>query len=344
MNEAARVPVRLMAFGVLAAFGAQAWGGMVRPGADGRLLGAAAAGVALAAVALAAERLPRLARLAALAAVPLVGVALAILLAGVPLHLLDLESWGELASGLGQGIQALPGLNVPYRGVDEWNRVAMLLGGTFAAIVGVVVACWPLGGGRYGRPLLGLVVLAILYAVPAVQLDAEQPWLEGVVFAVLLGAALWSERLAPREAPLAGVAVLAAALLALTLAPRLDRPEPWLDYEALAQSLGERGTSTFAWNHGYGPLDWPRDGRELLRISSKIGSYWKATTLVEFDGVRWREVSPQGIEDDPEAEHPRRRWVQDVRVSVRNLRTRNVVAPGTPLRIDRSPRGGGAGA
>jgi transglutaminase-like putative cysteine protease len=333
-----RVLVRLVALGALAAFGAQAWSGMVRPDADDRMLGAAAVGVALAALALAAERMPRLLRAAVLVGAPLAALPLAILLAGVPLHLLDLESWGELGSGLGQGVQALPGLNVPYRGVDEWNRVAMLLGGTLAAIVGILVACWPRGDGRYGRPLLGIVLLVVLYAVPAVQLDVELPWLEGVAFALLLGAALWAERLAPSEAPLAGVVVLAAALLALAVAPRLDGTDPWLDYESIAQSLGERGTSSFSWDHAYGPLDWPRDGREVLRIGSKTSAYWKATTLTEFDGRRWIDSAPEGVEDDPAAEAPQERWIEDLRVSVRNLRTRQFVSAGTTLRIDRSPR------
>jgi transglutaminase-like putative cysteine protease len=333
---APRIGVRLAAAGALAAFGAQAWGGMVRPAADGPLLAAALTGVVLAAAALWAVRLPRWQWRAALCALPLAAFAAALLLAGVPLHLLDLESWGELLGGLGQGLQALPGLNVPYRGVDEWNRTAMLVPGTTIAVFGVVLAA--------SRLLPGIVLLSILYAVPAVQLDADLPWLEGLLLALLLGSALWGERLARRDVPLAAAVVLAAALAALALAPRLDGREPWLDYEAIAQSLGERGTSTFSWDHSYGPLDWPRDGREVLRISAPTGSYWKATTLAQFDGLRWREVRPQGAEEDPAADAPRPRWVQRLRVSVRNLRTQQFVAAGTTLRIERSPRAVVAGA
>jgi transglutaminase-like putative cysteine protease len=328
---APRVLVRLVAVGALAAFGAQAWGDMVRPGADGRLLAAAAVGIALAAVLAASARLPRAARIAVGAVGMPVGVgAFSLLLAGVPLHLLDLESWGDLANGLGQGIQALPGLNVPYRGVDEWNRIAMLLGGTLLATGGTVLAI--------RRPLAGIVLLAALYAVPAVQLDAGSPWLEGLAFALLLGAALWAERMAPREAPLGFVVVLVAGLVALALAPRLDAREPWVDYESLAQSLGDKGTSSFSWEHSYGPLDWPRDGREVLRIKAENAAYWKATTLTEFDGRRWVDSYPQGIEDDPEADSPRERWVQDLQVSVRNLRTRQFISAGTTLEIDKAPR------
>ena len=331
-----RLLVRIAAVGALALFGAEAWGGMVRPEAGGRVAGAAFAGIALAAVAAAASRLPAWWWRATLAALPFAAGGAALLLAGVPLHLLDLESWGDLGGGLGQGLQALPGLNVPYRGVDEWNRIAMLLPGTSIAILGVVVAI--------GRPMLGIVALSILYAVPAVQLDMAHPWLDGLLFALLLAGALWAERIAPREAPLGAAVVLVAALAALALAPRLDSREPWVDYESLAQSLSDRGTSSFSWEHSYGPLDWPRDGREVLRISAPTSAYWKATTLTRFDGRRWIEVRPQGVEDDPEADRPKRRWIQELRVSVRNLRTRQFISAGTTLKIESSPRDVEAGA
>ena len=326
--------VRLAAVAALAIFGAQAWAGMVRPAADGRMIGAAAVGGVLAVLVLGAARLPRAPRLAALVALPVAGLGFGLLFAGVPLHLLDLESWGDLASGLSQGIQALPGLNVPYRGVEEWNRVAMLLGGTLLAVGAPMLSCRP------GRPgFAGVILLVVLYAVPAVQLEVAEPWAEGLVFALLLGAVLWGARLAVREAPLAFTIALAAGLLALALAPRLDGTAPWLDYESIAQSLGERGTSSFSWEHSYGPLDWPRDGREVLRVRSRTGAYWKATSLTGFDGVRWRDERPRGFEeDDPAADAPQPRWVVDLRVSVRNLSTRHFVAAGTTLRISRSPR------
>ncbi|MFP5341155.1 MAG: hypothetical protein ACLGIW_22225, partial [Gammaproteobacteria bacterium] len=59
-----------------------------------------------------------------------------LLTAGVPADLLRPKHWDTLFGGLGEGISALPGLSVPYRGVDEWNRIAMLLGGTVLAVLG----------------------------------------------------------------------------------------------------------------------------------------------------------------------------------------------------------------
>jgi protein-glutamine gamma-glutamyltransferase len=332
--------IRLAACGALAVFGAQAWGEMVRPEDPGRVVAAAGAGVVLGALALLSPFRSRAARAVVLTTLAILGALGAILLAGVPVRLLDPEFWGDLTSGLGQGISALPGLSVPYRGVDEWNRIAMLLGGTALAILGPLLACWPARDRRRTAPFVPAVVLAVLYAVPAVQLRAGHPFLDGTAFALLLAAVLFAERLGRRDVPVALTAVAVTALAGLALAPRLDRPEPWLDYESIAQSLGERGTTVFDWNHGYGPLDWPRDGREVLRIRAKRSSYWKATTLADFDGVRWREVSGRGggLANDPEADGPNPRWVQELRVRVRNMRTRQFVSAGTTVRIARSPR------
>jgi hypothetical protein len=331
--------IRLAACVALAFFGAQAWSDMVRPEAPGRLLGATVVGGLLGCAALLCTPLRRPARGFALAGLAVLVAALAVLLAGAPARMLvDTDQWDNLVGGLSAGISALPGLSVPYRGVDEWNRIAMLLGGTLLAIAGPLLACWPARNGRAAGPVIPAILLTFLFAVPAVQLTATDPFLEGTIFALLLAAVLFAERLAPRDVPLAVPVLIAASLIGLAIAPRLDSQQPWIDYEAIAQSLGERGTTAFAWDHEYGPLDWPRDGREVLRIRSPASAYWKATTLVDFDGARWREIRPQGVEDDPSAEGPNPRWIQEIRVSVRNLRTNQFVAAGTTLGIDRSPR------
>jgi transglutaminase-like putative cysteine protease len=330
--------VRLVACLALALFGAQAWADMVRPEAPGRLVGAAFLGATLGLAVLGAGRLRRRARAATLAGAALAGLVAALLTAGVPVDLLRPRHWDDLIGGLGEGISALPGLSVPYRGVDEWNRIAMLLGGTVLAVLGPLLACWPGRDGQTAGPGVPAVVLSVLYAVPAVQLSFDHPVVDGTIFALLLAAVLFGERLTPRDARAAAPAFAVALLVGALFAPRLDAPDPWLDYESIAQSIGERGTTAFSWDHSYGPLDWPRDGREVLRIRSRESAYWKATTLADFDGLRWRDVRPQGVEDDPAAEAPNPRWVQSMRVSVRNLRTNQFITAGTTLRIERSPR------
>jgi transglutaminase-like putative cysteine protease len=332
---------RLVAFLALGAFAAQAWSVMVQPDAAGRLLAAVAlAGLVAGGLVALHERgtPPGPARRAALLALGAGGLAGALLLAGVPARLLDPDGWGELARGLGSGIWATPGLSIPYRGPDEWNRITLLLGGTALVVGAAALAFWPRRGGRVGAPLAAAVALTVLYAVPAVQLRHDAPFVAGAVFMVLLGAFLWLERLARREAPLAAVALVAAAVAGLALAPRLDGLDPWIDYEGFAERLSEGGTTAFSWDHRYGPLNWGRDGREVLRVSARRPDYWKAAALTEFDGVFWTAGDPDRFALEPEALRRLEGGGDELRVTIGNLRSASFIAPGTTLEVRRSPR------
>ena len=219
--------------------------------------------------------------------------------------------WGDLTSGLGQGISALPGLSVPYRGVDEWNRIAMLLGGTALAIAGPLLAGWPgrarpahravRPGDRARRPLRG--------ARGAAARRPPVPRRHGLRAAARRGALRRAAR-APRRAASPARRSRSPRSPAWRSRRGSTSRDPWLDYESIAQSLGERGTTAFTWNHRYGPLDWPRDGREVLRIRARRG------VVLEGDDARRlrrpalaRGPRRAGIEDDPEADRPNPRWV-----------------------------------
>ena len=80
------------------------------------------------------------------------------------------------------------------------------------------------------------------------------------------------------------------------MAPALDGDAPWWDYETWALSTASSKSTTFSWDHDYGPLDWPRDGREMLRVKAKQAAYWKAESLDVFDGERWVQ-SPGGTRE-----------------------------------------------
>ena len=62
-------------------------------------------------------------------------LALAFLAGGIADELLRPDRWGELAAGISRGIDALPGARVPYRGIDEWTRLVIPLGGTVLTVV-----------------------------------------------------------------------------------------------------------------------------------------------------------------------------------------------------------------
>ena len=244
------------------------------------------------------------------------------------------DNWGALMSGVGRGIDALPGARVPYRGVDDWTRLVIALGGTVLIVLAALAAFWPRGHGRLGFPGVALVLLVTLYAVPAVALDFSGEFLRGALLTLLVIGFLRLERLRRREAPAAAALALAAAVGALILAPALDAGEPWWDYETWALSTAASKSTAFSWDHDYGPLDWPRDGREMIRVKARQQAYWKAENLDEFDGRRWEENPFMAARAEPaEVQLPGdvaqiRRWSQDIRVTVRNLRSRTFITAG----------------
>ena len=123
-----------------------------------------------------------------------------------------------------------------------------------------------------------------------------------------------------------------------------DRGGPWFDYEGFAERLVPAQPAHFSWEHDYGPLRWPREGRELLWVAAERPAYWKAETLDAFDGRRWRAGGAAQVDDArpvadlaPEwAAHPE--WSGSVRVTVRNLGSLAIVGPGTLLSVDAETR------
>ncbi len=330
---------RLIGFGALAALGALQWAQMVRPAASDALLAclfvSIGAGGLLSAVA--RREPPARLRVAAtlLAAAGLLLVALAA--AGVPLRFLGPRGWDDLAGGIAQGLGAVSTIRTPYGGLDEWTRIVVVLGGCALTGLAALLAFAPRRGGAFGFPAAAAVALGALYTLPVMQHDIRLPYLAGLLFALLLAAFLWLERVERRGAGAAAALVAVAALAGYVAAPGLDGDRPLLDYEELAQSLSATKTTQYRWNHDYGPLDWPRDGREVLRIKARQRAYWKAVNLVAFDGARWVQNTgqePDGLEgltfDDA--------WIQTIRVTLRALRTSQFVAAGTTSRIITPPR------
>ena len=330
------VPVaRGLAFVALAGFGALHWMVLLDPAAPERALYAlVAGGIAMVGLLLAA-RLSGRARPAVATAVSLVALALALLGGGVADELLRPDRWGALASGIGRGIESLPGVRVPYRGVDEWTRTVIPLGGTVIVTAAAIAAFWPRRG-RTGFPGAALTLLVALYAVPAISLDFENEFLRGAALALLVLAFLRLEKLRVGDASAAGLVAAGIAVVALMLAPALDRDAPWWDYETWALGAASARTTSFSWDHDYGPLDWPRDGRELLRVrAEKRPSYWKATNLDSFDGRRW--LQEDALDDDPgrpDDQEAIDQGTQDIEVTIRNLSSRQYITAGYTSLLD----------
>ena len=177
-------------------------------------------------------------------------------------------------------------------------------------------------------------MLSALYAIPVVEAGPQRPFLGGAVFAVLLALFLWLERLRAEHVGAAGVILALATVAGLIAAPLLDAQRPWLDYQGLAEDLQPRAADTFDWDHRYTPLDWPRDGREVLRVKAPISTYWKATSLGVFDGVRWRQGRTGFLrQDETEAARLHPEWLQTMTVTLRNMESRDFITAGSALRI-----------
>jgi hypothetical protein len=326
---------RLVALIALGLYGGVHWAGIVRPGAAGDLLGmfviALGAGLLLPAV---LELRGRVRRVPAVIALGVATVWTILAVAGVPLAVLRPDRWDTLVVALADAIATLPALRVPYRGQDVWVRAVLLSGGGLLLVIGSVLALLP-------RPRLfgAAVALGVLYTVPVVEHSPSHPYLDGAVFAMLLGALLWADRVGQREARAAVGLALVAVLAAALVAPRIDSQEPWVDYEALAESLQAGKTTTFTWNHDYAPLDWPRDGVELARVRSRGDLYLKTADLEAFRGGAWkqtREVLGDGEDTQFAAGHPD--WTQTIHVSVKGLRTEQFIGAGTTMLITHSTK------
>jgi transglutaminase-like putative cysteine protease len=318
---------RLLAFAALGLFGALHWGALIEPGRQGTMFLALVFAVLGAGALLAVPAdAPDWKRRTIAGAVTFALLVLALLCAGAPLHTLGPRGWDELIDGMADGISTTPGITVPYRGLDEWVRTAILSGGTALVGLAALLAFWPRRGGGLRSPLPAAIALSVLYAVPIIEHGPDSPYFGGAVFAILVVAFLWLERLRSDQLGVAVACVLLTTIAGAIIAPRLDGTRPWFNYEAFAEKLEPKKAEAFSWTHSYGPLDWPRDGREMLRIKAKQSSYWKATNLDLFDGVRWREGQPS--RDELLDESLNKRWSQTIRVVDRGLRSHEFIGAG----------------
>jgi MYXO-CTERM domain-containing protein len=337
-TSASLLPVavaRAIAFVALAGWGVLHWMSMLEPAEPDR--GWVVLGVGLLAIAamLGAGRLEgrRRGYTALAATVPL--VALMLMAGRVADELLPPSGWDELVGGISRGISDLPGVRVPYRGLDDWVRTVIPLGGSALVLFAALAAFWPRRTG-FGFPGVALLLLMILYVVPVVALDFDVEFLRGAIFTLLMVAFLRLEKLRRPDSLAAGALAVVATLVALVAAPVLNRDTPWFDYETWAQETSSSKSTSFTWNHTYGALNWPRDGRELLRVKAKQPAYWKAENLDEFDGRAWRRSEAPAAVDEFTTIEPGivKRWTQEIKVSIRNLRTDQFITAGSARELD----------
>lgn len=324
--------LRLAAFAGLAGFGAAYWVSLVDAPPAGRVIGVLVIACALAAVLTEFGRAPwpRPAIHAAALLATLVALAIALVAVGLDANLLKPARWDEFGALLDRGFEGLRRVSWPYGGPDGFVRLTILLAVPPVLILAAALAFWPVRG-KPGFDSVALVLLVAFYTVAITDQRFGADVGRGLLLLTLIAAWLWLPHLGRRGA-LAGAAALAlAGVFAMPVAAALDSGRAWVDYTDWGIGGERRASATFNWNHRYGPIDWPRNGRTLLAVRSDAPTYWKAETLDVFDGLRWShsgagERRPLGAEL-PDDLAPA--WEKRISFTVRELRSDLLIGAGT---------------
>ena len=330
-------PLRLIAFAALASYVGAAWVAMVVSPPSGRttLVIVIAVAAAVAMSLLRDRRVPRLAAHVLAAAIAVGAVALGAMAIGVPARLVLPWHWGELAGNLGTGLGGLWTADYPYTGSVGWTRLALLLGLPAALGVSLALGFWPTRAPRPRLRTAALVVLLIAYGTSMTVAPPSDPLLRGLGLLLLASAWLWLPGSGLRRGALGVVLVAGCGLIALPVASALDGRQPWLDYRHWGSSRAAGPTEAFTWDQAYGPLTWPRAGRQMLSVQSPHPYYWRAAVLDDFDGTSWVQSTGPGTAPlqlpQGSATHLNPAWIHDVTYTVDHLRSDLAVVAGTPL-------------
>jgi protein-glutamine gamma-glutamyltransferase len=326
--------VRFAAFAAFALYGGLRWAALLTPEPTWRVLGLVALSVALAAGGAAlGERSRWLPAILAILAFLLMFA-----LAGVPFAWVRHLRIALTANGLGEGLSGLPRVLVPYSGLNEWIRTVILLGaGVLLLDAALMLALAPrrLSDGRRAAAALPLIALAV---IPSTVARPSLVYVHGLFLFALLALFMWGERLQRDDlATVLGLTAV-AAVAAVALSPGLDSHKPWIDYQALAGGLAPGHVETFDWSQRYGPLNWPRKGHEVIDVAARHPDYWKAENLDFFDGRRWVAGQVSGGDQYAGVDGSAiSRWTQTIRVTIRAMKTSNVIAAGLASQPSRVP-------
>ena len=205
----------------------------------------------------------------------------------------------------------------------------VLLGGGLLLLGSALVlalAPRPLTEARRAVAAVPLLTLAVL---PSTINRPPGVYVHGLLLFGLLALFVWGERLDQDDgAVVIGVAAIAAAA-GMAFAPALDSHKPWINYQALTSSLAPGASESFDWSQRYGPLAWPRKGHEVIDIKAAHQDYWKAQNLDVFNGRGWVAGEAAGgdqlvgVDQDSIQE-----WTQTITVTLRAMKTNNVIAAG----------------
>jgi protein-glutamine gamma-glutamyltransferase len=320
-----RPVLRLVSFAALGLYGALRWGTLMSPAPVWRLLGL----LGLALLLVGAGSVIGARSRAAVVALAVLSVLAALAVAGVPLSWVRHLRIAVTADGIGEGLSGLPRALLPYLGINPWIRTVIVLGAAVLLLdAALIIALSPrrLGDGRRAAAATALIAFAV---IPSTLVRPQLPYLQGLLLFLLVAAFMWGDRIRQGDLLTAGAVAALAGVAAMVAAPVLDTHKPWLNYQALASDLAPGHPEAFDWTQRYGPLHWPRTGREVFDVQAPRAEYWKAENLDAFDGHGW--VAQSVGAEDAQYTIPStnlRRWTETVHVTIRAMKTSNVIAAG----------------
>jgi protein-glutamine gamma-glutamyltransferase len=319
-----RPGIRLAAFSALTLYGLLRWATLLNPQPGWRILGLAALSIALAAGGAALGRrhrvFPTILGIAA--------VALMFALCGVPFAWVRHVRIAASANGIGEGLSGLPRALVPYNGLNQWIRTVMMLGAGILLLDAALMLAFVRGRLTEGRRAAVALPLIALAVIPSTVVRPPLVYVHGLLLFGLLCLFMWGERLHRDDiVTVLGLGAV-ASVAAMVLSPALDPHKPWVNYQALAGSLAPGHLETFDWAQRYGPLNWPRKGHEVLDVQAPHADYWKAEDLASFNGRGWVGVPVSGDQLAGVDGSAVRRWSQTIHVTIRAMKTNNVIAAG----------------
>ena len=333
MNTPRRTVLELAAFAALAWYTAAHWtSGLIADAPAGRVFACLVIAALVAVALILSDAVRGVPGVSLRCGAVLAGLGAGFVAVGLDRRLLAPAHWDELGDGLDRGFAALGTVDWPYQGAEPWAELVLLLAVPLVLTIAAALAFWP----RAGLRPFALVLLIALYGVAVTEHEFDGELGRGMVLLLLTAAWLWLPRLPERGWSAAGAAagaVLVACVAALPAAARYDERDPLLDYQSWNPFETVAATS-FEWNHSYGPIDWPRDGKTLMNVRSDDRNYWKVETLDRFDGTRWVR-SRVGLRTNPLLPEPyREQWETQFRVTIRDLDTDLFPIAGTALRIE----------
>ncbi len=323
--RAARPGMRLATFSALALYGMLRWETLLTPAPDGRML----ALLGLAIVVAAFGWVPPEHRRWIAVAVTVVAVIAMFPIAGVPLAWVRHVRLEVTANAIGQGLSALPNVLVPYLGINHWVRVVIVLGAAVLLLDAALLMAFT--GARTGElrraaTALPLIALAV---VPSTIVKPQFPYLQGLVLFALLAAFMWADRAPAREGASTILVLAIAGVGGVLIAPRIDSHRAWFDYRAIATTLAPSHVARFDWSQTYGPLVWPHRGLTVFAVQADRPEYWKTENLDDFNGRAWSDAGPGPLVPSRYvSQNAVAQWTQTIQVTIRAMRTNNVIAAG----------------